>query len=132
MTNVLTKVRPVRSKPATLNAPPELGADSADEAVLESQAREGSPVLRSKLDDDSNPDSDFAASDDEAASGGERSKARVKSGQPVKESKASTGEVVKKAARKISATAHANFRKLKIKNKNSKANGRNGRFGRRR
>ncbi|KAK7513108.1 DNA replication/checkpoint protein [Phyllosticta citriasiana] len=35
--------------------------------------------------------------------------------------------VVKRAARKISATAHANFRALKIKNKNSKAKGAGGR-----
>ena len=42
-------------------------------------------------------------------------------------------EVVKKAARKISANAHShmNFRKLNIKNKNSKGKGK-GRFGRRR
>ena len=32
---------------------------------------------------------------------------------------------------KVNALAHTNFRKLKIKNKNSKANGRGGRFGRR-
>ncbi len=38
---------------------------------------------------------------------------------------------VKKGARKLSSYAQANFRKLKIKNKNSKAKG-NGRFGRRR
>ena len=38
---------------------------------------------------------------------------------------------VKKVAKQISVTAHANFRKLKIKNKNSKASGR-GRFGGRR
>ncbi|KAI4748438.1 hypothetical protein E4T50_01238 [Aureobasidium sp. EXF-12298] len=45
-------------------------------------------------------------------------------------SKSSKGDgIVKKAAKKISATAHANFRRLNIKNKNSKANGR-GRFGR--
>lgn len=39
--------------------------------------------------------------------------------------------LVQKAKKKISATAHANFRALKIKNKNSKAKG-GGRFGRRR
>jgi hypothetical protein len=33
--------------------------------------------------------------------------------------------------KKVNALAHTNFRKLKIKNKNSKANGRGGRFGRR-
>ncbi|KAF2141889.1 uncharacterized protein K452DRAFT_351345 [Aplosporella prunicola CBS 121167] len=38
--------------------------------------------------------------------------------------------IVKKAARKIGATAHANFRRLKIKNKNSRAGGGGGRWGR--
>lgn len=38
--------------------------------------------------------------------------------------------VVSRVARKINSAAHANFCRLKIKNKNSKANGR-GRFGRR-
>ncbi|KAI5806217.1 DNA replication/checkpoint protein [Geopyxis carbonaria] len=50
-----------------------------------------------------------------------------------KEAAAKGKEVVKKAARKISGAAHAhmNFRKLNIKNKNSKGKG-GGRFGRRR
>ena len=38
---------------------------------------------------------------------------------------------VKKAARKVSASAHANYRRLKIKSKNSKGQGK-GHFGRRR
>ncbi|GAB7360884.1 hypothetical protein MBLNU230_g0870t1 [Neophaeotheca triangularis] len=38
---------------------------------------------------------------------------------------------VKKAARKVSAQAHQNFRKLKIKQKNPKSGGRGGRFGKR-
>lgn len=38
---------------------------------------------------------------------------------------------IKKAARKVSASAHANYRRLKIKSKNSKGQGK-GRFGRRR
>ena len=38
---------------------------------------------------------------------------------------------VKKAARKVSASVHANYRRLKIKSKNSKGQGK-GRFGRRR
>ena len=36
-----------------------------------------------------------------------------------------------KKPKKVSAQAHANFRRLKIKSKNSKANGRAGKFGRR-
>ena len=38
---------------------------------------------------------------------------------------------IKKAARKVSASAHANYRRLKIKSKNSKGQGK-GRFGHRR
>ena len=38
---------------------------------------------------------------------------------------------IKKAARKVSASVHANYRRLKIKSKNSKGQGK-GRFGRRR
>ena len=45
--------------------------------------------------------------------------------------KKSAGEAIKKAAKKISATAHANFRSLKIKNKQSKGKG-GGRFRRKR
>lgn len=44
--------------------------------------------------------------------------------------KAGKAEDGKGVIKKVSAQAHANFRRLKIKNKNSKANGR-GRFGRR-
>ncbi|GAB7352263.1 hypothetical protein MBLNU459_g2726t2 [Dothideomycetes sp. NU459] len=46
-----------------------------------------------------------------------------------KNDEADEGGAVKRVAKKIGASAHANFRKLKIKNQNSKAGGR--RFGRR-
>ncbi|QIW95434.1 hypothetical protein AMS68_000952 [Peltaster fructicola] len=39
--------------------------------------------------------------------------------------------LVRKTVRKVNEAAHMNFRRLKIKNKNTKANGRPGRFGRR-
>ncbi|OBW64577.1 MAG: SPRY-domain-containing protein [Aureobasidium pullulans] len=81
------------------------------------------------LDDISDADSDAAYSDTEAKRKRQLTKTTTTDKDDV--SKSSKGDgIVKKAARKISATAHANFRALKIKNKNSKANGR-GRFGRR-
>lgn len=52
-------------------------------------------------------------------------------GRPVEAQKAPKAPPSAKKRRPVSAVAHANFRALKIKNKNSKAKGR-GRFGRRR
>lgn len=50
---------------------------------------------------------------------------------PAKEKDKEGKEASKKKPRKVNPDAHANFRKLNIKNKNSKANGRGKRFGRR-
>ena len=75
------------------------------------------------------PDDDLLGS----ASISARQKASKVEKSSVKEKGATSKDDVKendKGRRKISAQAHANFRKLKIKNRNSKANGR-GRFGRR-
>ncbi|KAK6006717.1 hypothetical protein QM012_005725 [Aureobasidium pullulans] len=80
-------------------------------------------------DVDSDADSDAAYSDTEAKR--KRQLTKTTTTDIDDASKSSKGDgIVKKTAKKISATAHANFRKLNIKNKNSKANGR-GRFGRR-
>ncbi|KAI4718212.1 hypothetical protein E4T48_05528 [Aureobasidium sp. EXF-10727] len=79
--------------------------------------------------DDSDADSDAAYSDTEA----KRKRQLTKTTAADKDDTAGSSKgdgIVKKAAKKISATAHANFRRLNIKNKNSKANGR-GRFGKR-
>ena len=71
--------------------------------------------------------SDISDADEPA----QRSKTTKRKDKALPTSKDGKSEnVVKRAARKISATAHANFCKLKIKNKNSKAKG-GGRFGRR-
>ncbi|KAH0284328.1 hypothetical protein M436DRAFT_49780 [Aureobasidium namibiae CBS 147.97] len=85
--------------------------------------------LPDTLDDiDSDAESDAAYSDTEAKR--KRQLAKTTTVDKEDASKSSKGDgIVKKAAKKISATAHANFRRLNIKNKNSKANGR-GRFGR--
>lgn len=59
-----------------------------------------------------------------------KNKANEASTQQVSESKPNEDGPVRAAARKIKATAHANFRRLKIKSK--AGNGGKGRFGRRR
>ena len=81
------------------------------------------------LDDISDADSDAAYSDTEAKRKRQLTKTTTTDNDDASKSSKPDG-IVKKTARKISATAHANFRALKIKNKNSKASGR-GRFGRR-
>ncbi|CAD0094818.1 unnamed protein product [Aureobasidium mustum] len=80
-------------------------------------------------DIDSDADSDAAYSDTEAKRKRQLTKTTTTDKDNASKSSKSDG-IVKKTAKKISATAHANFRKLNIKNKNSKANGR-GRFGKR-
>ena len=94
--------------------------------VHETQLLDQQPT---KIDDE---DAALSASedgeyDDSVAAKQKKSSSLAKSG---KDGQDEGGGRLKKAARKISASAHANFCKLKIKNKNSKANGR-GRFGRR-
>jgi DNA replication regulator SLD2 len=77
---------------------------------------------------ESDADSDAAYSDTEAKR--KRQLTKTTAAETDEASKSSKGDgIVKKAARKISATAHANFRRLNIKNQNTKAKGR-GRFGR--
>lgn len=124
-------VRPVthKPKPSTAQQDPTGTSDSEDAAdtaiVPETQ-------LAAPLDMSSDSESDFSASESQA-----RKKLKKLPAPVVKDVVAAAGSngtekeegVVKKAAKKISASAHANFRKLKIKNQNSKAGGR--RFGKR-
>lgn len=132
-------MRPVRSKP-----PPQqqlqtdnVGSeDESDDTVAETQhaaaaaaANQGEPASEDFNDSDSTAVGD---EDDYASEHGSPKKRKVQSGskkqtkaqEPPTKKPAEKEGVVKKAARKISAQAHANFRRLKIKNKNSKANGR--------
>jgi len=99
------------------------------ETTSDNEGNVAETQLPGTLDDiDSDADSDAAYSDTEA----KRKRQLTKTTNVDKEdaSKSSKGDgIVKKTAKKISATAHANFRRLNIKNKNSKASGR-GRFGR--
>lgn len=129
-------VRPVLHKTLKPDVQPEVNEDE-EEAVLETQLQNQYVDDQDENEDPAHiPDEESDYSDVEA--GAKKRPAKVDPTQkPLaraptqKEGKGSEAVgVIKKAARKVSATAHANFKKLKIKNKNSKANGR-GRFGRR-
>jgi len=107
-------------------------SDADDDVVAETQLTGAAPAAtstRTQAGDESG--SEYGGNDGETEA---PVKAKNKPKPAKKKEKEKEGEkegVVKKAVRKVSASAHANFRKLKIKNKNSKASGRGGRFGRR-
>ncbi len=89
----------------------------------------GVDVVEDAVSDIDEPD-DLGAEHDGDSEGDQDSKrkpaAQTSSGHRTKDTEA-TESKVKKGVRKVTAYAHANFRKLKIKNKNSKAKGRFGR-----
>ncbi|KAG9566709.1 hypothetical protein KCU71_g4260, partial [Aureobasidium melanogenum] len=100
------------------------------DATSDNEGNVAETQLPDALNDiDSDADSDAAYSDTEAKRKRQLTKTTTTDKDDASKSSKSDG-IVKKAAKKISATAHANFRKLNIKNKNSKAKGR-GRFGKR-
>ncbi|OJD32558.1 dna replication regulator sld2 [Diplodia corticola] len=121
-------MRPVRTRPQP-QQPQPAAADSEDES--DATVAETQPAQPANEDFD---DSDSTAVEDDGNESEHTPKKRKvgSSGkkQPTKAAaaKGDAGEkkenVMKKATRKISAQAHANFKKLKIKNKNSKAGGR--------
>ncbi|KAI6844563.1 hypothetical protein KC315_g6844 [Hortaea werneckii] len=124
-------MRPVMHRPKkaaeldTVNEEDEVG----DQVVEETQLAAGASAREGRSDDDYDSGGEGEeASDSEAAVARKRGRQKDSDPQKDKQGKASNGE--KSTGKKISATAHANFRALKIKNKNSKAGGR-GRFGRR-
>ena len=125
--NVL--VRPHFTKPDP--KPQQLQHDESEDetAVAETQQ----PDIRQLASDD-----EFPADDDESDYASDESHSRKKRSiqkKPAKEALAPLTKTdeegsVKTAARKIKATAHANYRRLKIKSKGG--NGGKGRFGRKR
>lgn len=120
-------VRPVTHKPKKPDS--QVHPDSADEEDLEAVAETQLPDVTLPKRDDDDSESDY--SDTEAKL--QRAQSKLNAKAAAKAPSISTKETegpIKRAARMISAGAHANFRKLKIKNQNTKANGR-GRFGRR-
>lgn len=131
--NPALTVRPVRTKPSRL--PATEPSDEDDDAVPETQAATTNPTH------DATDEAYGTASDDDCLSDasdashttkkhGTTSKPRPEAELTASKDKAKDATVaVKKAGRKVNEQAHANYCRLKIKNKNSKANGR-GRFGR--
>lgn len=116
-------MRPVMRKSET--APGALGSgrkgeQSWDDAEVVEETQVPAPAGR--LGEDSDFE-DEAGRDDSQQSRHEK--------RPAKKQDAEKGKEKKTKAKKFRPEAHANYRKLKIKNKNSKANGRGGRFGRR-
>ncbi|KAK4956156.1 hypothetical protein LTR28_005902 [Elasticomyces elasticus] len=134
-------MRPVKAKPQRQADLPAVSQDEREDLVPETQATAAQTTRPEDDHDNVVSDASFDGPDGNDSDVSDTPHARRKrkaqtvqtqaakvAGQdPKKEGKEN---VVKKAARMISAQAHANYRKLKIKNKNSKANGR-GRFGRR-
>ena len=127
-----------RPAPKTSNA--QTRTDSpleSEDAVLETQLPDQAHVndQDSEVDEathqlDNGDASDSSAADNMRGSSRNTKRKQQDEKDSATETDAKSGGVIKRAARKISATAHANFCRLKIKNKNSKANGR-GKFGRR-
>ncbi|KAI9707198.1 MAG: regulatory particle non-ATPase [Candelina mexicana] len=141
-------MRPVRSKPkARPEAPP--CSDTDDElAVPETQPNAIETTAATRLfeheDDTSKPGADATENGSDTGTESDYSNASL---QPKKHNPVTASEAkelakaagpskddgpVKKVAKKISAQAHANFRKLNIKNKNTKGRGFGRRGGRRR
>ncbi|KAF2747066.1 hypothetical protein M011DRAFT_467961 [Sporormia fimetaria CBS 119925] len=96
----------------------EYDSEASNTGILETQLHNNC----SDIDDD---DSDYAT---DASHTPKKRKVAVQKKVVAKEE--SKEGIVKKAARKIKATAHANYRRLKIKSKNG--GGKGGKFGRRR
>jgi len=110
-------MRPVAKKVQDhLVVPEDVDEDDNDDAVQETQRLEDMP---SDIEDASEDEYNGAQGTKQNPQASAKSKEK-----PAVEKKAPT-------KRKVKPDAHANYRALKIKNKNSKAKG-NGRFGRRR
>ncbi|RMY67411.1 hypothetical protein D0863_07804 [Hortaea werneckii] len=124
-------MRPVMHRPkkaAELDTVNEEDEDG-DQVVEETQLATGNSGQEGRSDDEYDSGGEGAeASDSEAVVARKRGRQRGSDREKDKTRRESNEE--KSTGKKISATAHANFRALKIKNKNSKAGGR-GRFSRR-
>lgn len=119
-------MRPTRTKRPTAQAEGTVSDD--DEVVEETQFN--STALGDSDPLDLSSDEDLDDSGNESAS--ERAKKRSKATKAGKDKKEKEGKV-KQVVKKISATAHANFQRLKLKNYGAKGGpGVNSRFRRRR
>jgi hypothetical protein len=131
-TTRLVNMRPTRAKrPARLDTNPS--QEEEDEIIHDTQFNTANPAttandedtnLRlSDLDSSSEVDFDASASEEEAEQEEAASKTKQKKPAPGKdksESKEKSDGVVKRAVRKVKATAHANFKRLKLRNSGAK------------
>ena len=133
------KMRPVLHKPKKVTTE-ELPRDAEveSEVVEETQDLSSKSMPREEEAIDTAPeDLEDGGNESDDENGIEQPDIKPKSKKQKKQkdvkSKTQDGAGDKKDRKptKVNALAHTNFRKLKIKNKNSKANGRGGRFGRR-
>ncbi|TKA69280.1 hypothetical protein B0A55_08512 [Friedmanniomyces simplex] len=115
-----TNMRPMLHKPKKAGELDEVDQQSENEAEAGGETQ----------DAHGNDDEDDGGDDDNHHG----SKAKRTKAKAAATNEAAASPAAKKAPKKVSAGAHANFRRLNIKNKNSKANGKGGggrKFGRR-
>ncbi|KAL2163501.1 hypothetical protein VTH06DRAFT_5559 [Thermothelomyces fergusii] len=145
-TTRLVKMRPTRTRrPAQADAEAESDEAETDDVVPETQlaassrpaaaAGDAGPRL-SGADSASDADFDPAAADDDGDDD-EGDKAKTKTSRPSTGKDPQSGSkgegVVRRAVRKVKATAHANFKRLKLRNSGAKGGpAHNSRFRRRR
>ena len=133
------KMRPVVHKPKKVTAEKLPGEHEVESEVVEetqdlsSKSRPGEGEATDSEPADPEGRGDESEYECEAQQSETERKTKKRKKQKTVPSKPQEGDDGKKQRKttKVNALAHTNFRKLKIKNKNSKANGRGGRFGRR-
>jgi len=116
------KMRPVLHKPKKAS---EL-QDDDDERGDQDIASETQTVAKFGHDASEQVDENLEGSEYEEENQEQQRSLAMPAGKQSKAAK--TDKPDPKASKKVSATAHPNYRALKIKNKNSKANGRGGRY----
>lgn len=129
---ISANIQPVRPQP---KAKPLSVPQVKDDASDQEDGVAASQVNPDQIDDQNTSNDEYGsdyATDDSQPSKKRRSQCKKRDSAITTTSteKKSTEGPIKQAARKVKATAHANYRRLKIKNKGG--NGGKGRFGRRR
>ena len=133
-TTKLVRMRPTRATRSKAHANEEeesSASDDDDDVVPETQLNGAQVADAADAGDDARSTSQYGGSGDEAPT---RKKAVKKQAKGVPAKEAPTNEnKIKKAARKVNELAHANFKRLKLRNTGSKGGpSHNSRFRRRR
>lgn len=118
------KMRPVLHKPKKASELQDV--DDDDERSDQEMASEAQTVAIFGHDASEQVDEYLEGSEYDEENQGQQRSLAMPAGKQRKAEK--TDKPDQKASKKVSATAHPNYRALKIKNKNSKANGRGGRY----